>query len=490
MDLGKMLVKLSSFSQLTSLTILGSFSLLNEQLEFSLPNLKFLCLGESKITFDLEQLLSQMPNLIELRLEGKSSQGLKLQNPIGIRYFTSKETNHNHYRDFINVIKSTPNLIQLTLKDTCSKIQIVRYATELAYYFKELKGHFNSELQFEINPNSFPIKQLKNDSELLKLVRLKSSELQNYLKSIFPIDISESFVKQLFTIEIEKYFNIKSIGNELVKRFFNLLSELEIEREEDISFLKKLLLKGDEYFTESTDFSSDNFYELFLKYLVESIEINLESTQKEFVKKFHNASKKYGPFKIYNFLKSFFTSLLVEDGTSKIIYNEIFDFFSSHLLNDSFEELFNQIKEIESSKMEEDVRKMKMEIKKENEENEEKEKKEKKSLSSQLKSIAEDLKNLETEKYKALSAGFKDILMDVCDEWFAKGLFYVLKVILIPETKCELCFGSLFNEECKLFKFEKGNCHLFHKDCLNRCLKEECPHCRRTIDSPDCILDE
>ncbi len=54
------------------------------------------------------------------------------------------------------------------------------------YYFKELKKHFNDELQFKVHPNSFPtIKLLKNDVTLEKLVSLKSLETPKLHETYF-----------------------------------------------------------------------------------------------------------------------------------------------------------------------------------------------------------------------------------------------------------------------------------------------------------------
>ncbi len=103
--------------------------------------------------------------------------------------------------------------------------------------------------------------------------------------------------------------------------------------------------------------------------MTKDIGINLESVHLEFVKDFSIANKKYGLPKIYNFLKSFFTSLLVDEdafkiynflksfftspskGRDKIISKEIFDFFSEQLLS-SFGLLFDKIKKGELSKEE------------------------------------------------------------------------------------------------------------------------------------------
>ena len=457
LDLNEILEKLSSFLQLTSLTLIGKFSLSYEPLQFTFENLKFFRLEVSN-SLNLDHLLGCMPNLIELQLEGLCLRELLLQNPIGIRYLSLPFNVLLRNEDFINIVKNIPYLIQVS-NHWISLFQSVTLPSELAYYFKELKVYFQNELQFKINPNCLPIKQLKNDDKLINLVRLKSSKLQNYLSSIFPLETSKSFVKQLFTIEFGKYFNGKSIDNELMKRFFNLLGELEITSEKEALFVQNLLFEGkNESFIGLTDFSLENFTNLFSDYFIKVIEIDFESVHLEFIKEFFKANKKYGLFKIFNFLKSLFTSFSVNNGWSKMINNEIFDFFSDQLLAPSFCLFFDRIKE--NTLIEE----------------------KKKFLPSKFESIAEGLNNLEQEQYNEFSINFKSILIEFCDELFIKSCFDILEAILIPETKCAICLDSLFTKECEFFKAKNGNCHFFHRGCLNEWLKVDntCPHCRRS----------
>ena len=459
LELANVFEKLSSFPQLTSITLNGKLSLSNEKLPFSFENLKFFCLEVFQESLDLDLLLSCMPNLIELQLGEGLLRELKVKNSVNICYLSLPLKFIEYNRDFIDIIKNTPNLIQLS-KMVFPKFENIPFTSELAYYCKELKRHFNNQLQFKINPACFPIEQLKNDEVLLKLVNLKSPELPNYLSRMFPIDICKTFIKQLFTIGIEKYFNTKSINDEFGIKFFNLLSELEIDNEKDALFVKEFLLEGKyESFTESTDFSFDNFYNLFSNFFVKDIGINLKLVHLEFVKDFFNANKKYGPSKIYHFLKSFFTSLSVDDGQSKVLNDEIFEFFSVHLLAPSFCSLFDKIKE---NKFSEEERKF---------------------LPLSLESIAVDLRDLKPEQIDELSAHFKDILMKLCDESFVKTFFVILKTILIPKPQCSICFDPLFTKECKFLKSNEGNCHLFHRDCLDEWLKENksCPVCRNSI---------
>ncbi len=462
---------LSSFPQLTSLTLRGDFRFSSENLSFRFENLKFFCFDSFQNTIDLDLLLSCMPNLIELQLKEWTLRELKLQNTIGIRYLQLSYYVLRDNGDYINVIKNTPNLIQLTTKKPeFSPIRSIPYDSELAYYFKELKKHFNSKLQFKINPNCYPIKQLKRDVKLVKLLRLKSSELPNYLNENFPIDPFKSFVEQIFKIDIEKYFNVESIDYGLVKRFFNLISELKVDGEENVLFVKKLLLEGEkEYFTESTDFSLDNFYQVFTDYLTNSIEAKLKSVHLEFIEKFFKANRNYGLLKIFSFLESFFSSLSISNGESKIINDEIFTFFAEPLLISSFGSLFDKIKENNV-----DLFSFLSNGIKGSEE-------EKKSLSLELKFIAKELKILEPEQFNGLSAHFKDLLMEFYNGSFIESFSDTLHAILIPRTECVICLESLFTKEYKFSKGKDGNCHLFHNDCLEEWLKENdtCPQCMR-----------
>ena len=471
--------KLSNFPLLTSLTLKGKFSFSYEQLPVTIANLKFFYLEISQEILDLYCLLQFMPNLIEFQLKGGSLKDFRLKNTVGIRYLTFIEITLNRNGGLVNVVKYIPNLIQFRNKLRKSPIQNISFAPELAYYLKKLKEHFNNKLQFHINPNCLPIKQLMNNSELLRLVRLKSPKLQDYLKDIFPIDLFKSFVKQLFTIEIGKYFSDKLINAELIKGFFSLLMELEAKSKEDVLLAQKLYFEGkNEYFTESFNFSLDNFYKLFSNYLSKNIGVNFESVHLEFIIEFYKANKKYGPFKIYNFLKSFFISCSVVDRESKInnflgsfspslsipggqrknINNEVFNFFFEPLLT-SFGPLFDRIKE---NKLSEE---------------------EKKIIPFDYNPLAEDLRKLEPEEYKQLLINFKEILIDACNESVIKSFLDILKIAPTLKEECTICLNYLFIRESKYFESEDGNCHSFHRDCLDEWLKKRktCPNCRRCL---------
>ncbi len=109
--------KLSSFPQLTSLTLIVDFSFSNEQLQFTFKKLKFFSLQSREMPLDLDLLLSSMPNLIELKLNAIDLSKLKLQNTIGIRYLGLPYNFFKNNGDFVYFIKNTPNLIQLTTKE-------------------------------------------------------------------------------------------------------------------------------------------------------------------------------------------------------------------------------------------------------------------------------------------------------------------------------------------------------------------------------------
>ncbi len=108
---------------------------------------------------------------------------------------------------------------------------------------------------------------------------------------------------------------------------------------------------------------------------------------------------------ISSFFRYFYTYFSTDESQSKIISKEAFDFFSNHVLANSFCLLFDKIKKGEL--MEE----------------------EKKFLSIDYNPLIDNLKNLEQEQYENLSTHFKDVLVEACDESFIKSLFDILKAI-------------------------------------------------------------
>ena len=457
-DLDAVFKKLNAFPQLTSLTLIGEFYCCNEQLPYKFENLKYFCLGVTKTRPGLELLLSCMPNLIEFQVREWHWGNLTLPNPVGIRYFTLPFEYFKHNEDFINIVKNTPNLIQLRRIYGYSNFQSVSFGSELAFYFQKLKEYFDDELQFEINSNCFPIMQLMKDDKLLQLVWLKSPELKSYLNCIFPIETFKPFVKQFFVIDYERHFNAKSINDDWTIKFFNLLSDLKIDRNGDVFHVREILFRRKkESSHESIDFSVDNFYKLFSYYFDGKIQINFESVHLEFVVEYLKTNKKYGLSKVYKFLEFYFISLSVINGQSKTVNEEIFNFFSRHLCAPSFRLLFDKIKN--------------------NNFNE----REKKFLPLNLEPIAENLRNLDLQQYEELSINFKDIVMKLYDGSFVQNFFDILKVASIPESKCVICLDLLFANDCKFFESESGSCYLFHKDCLiGWQLKNfTCPQCRK-----------
>ena len=108
---------------------------------------------------------------------------------------------------------------------------------------------------------------------------------------------------------------------------------------------------------------------------------------------------------------------------------------------------------------------------------------EKKIISFDYSSLTKDLKELGPEEYKQLSINFKDILIDICQESVAKIFLDFLKFAPTLQEECAICLNYLFIRESKYFESEDGNCHSFHRDCLDRGLKKSktCPNCRGRI---------
>ena len=463
-DLYEVLYKLQTLAELTNLSIGGG----DVRWEFGK---KVLFMFKNLISFnwayddideiELDHLMLGMPKLQSLYFPTWENNELFLQQPaINIRYLHLPDSVIElNKTTWINLLKNLPNLVQLR---NCSKYDSIVEdgitASDLAYYLKVLKEYFKTEFQFKIRYDCLPILYLKGDVRLLKLVRNKSKELKVYLNEILPLSIFGIFTKQLFTIEIEKYFT--TINFSLLMKFFKFIYELEIENEQDIVFVKSVLLDGKSgRLTEETDFSLPNFYNLLLKYLIGCTKVNLEVEHLEFLIHFFKTNKQHGFEKIIEFFKTFFISLSTTDGNLQLIDKEMFCFFSSHLLAPSFCFFFDKIKNKELGE------------------------REKKFIPIDFNSIADDLKRLEPDQYQELSVRFKDFLIEFTNVSFIESFSNILKKILIPEAKCAICYESLFSEECKFFKVGTINCHLYHKSCLNKWLdsKKKCPHCCQVI---------
>ena len=461
-ELYEVLYKLQTLNQLTSLSLRGSINWkIVKKVSFMFKNLISFNWEFSDIgVIELAHLMLGMPNLKSLCLPTWKNNPLFLEQPaINIRYlYLPMGIDELDKTRWINFLKYLPNLVQLRNCSDCNSIvEDEVTAGDLAYYLKVLREYFKSELMFKIEYNCLPVLLLKKDPLLLELVRNKSKKLCTYLNEIFPMNIFEKFVKQLFIIDIVKYFTTIDIS--LSMKYFKLISELEIglETEDDIMFFRSIFFRGDYHcaFTNATDFSLANFYNVLLNYLIEQTKVSLNMEHVEFLMKFFKTNKKHSFFKISKFIQKFFIFLSTVDIGNKFIDKEVFSFFSGYLLAPSFRSFFDKIRNKELSE------------------------REKKFLAIDFNSVADDLKKLEPEQYEELCIQFKDFLIKFTKESFIESFSNILKKILIPATKCAICYESLFSKECMFFKAKKVYCHLFHEVCLIKWVveKKTCPYC-------------
>ncbi len=71
------------------------------------------------------------------------------------------------------------------------------------------------------------------------------------------------------------------------KDFLIFLKNFKVSSEEDISLARKVLLEGkNEWFTESTNFSSRFFLQSIFGYFVKDVEINLQPVHLKFIEEF------------------------------------------------------------------------------------------------------------------------------------------------------------------------------------------------------------
>ena len=460
-DLYDVLYRLQSLTELTSLSLGGDVKWkIEKKAPFMFKNLiLFNWKFNGNDVIELDHLILGMPKLQTLYLPTWDNNELFLRQPaINIRYLylpiTGSKLNKTNW---INFLKNLPNLVQVRFLSMYKfSIENEITSSDLAYYLKILKEHFKNDLHFEIQPNCLPILFLIQDEHLYKLIRCKSKELNVYLNEIFPLNTFVTHVKQLFIFEFENYFVSHNFYSFM--KFFKLLIELDIENEQDILFVKSILLDGEGgRFTETTDFSLPNIYNLFLNYLIDRTKVSLDVEHLEFLIKFFKANKQYGFEKVNKFIQTFFIG--IADRNHKFIDKEMLNLFSSYLLAPTFQSFFDKIVSKELSE------------------------REKKILPIDFNAVSDDLKKLELKQYEELSFYFKDFLIQFTNESFIESFSNILKKILIPETKCVICYESLFSEECKFSKAGKNDCHLFHKTCLDKWLsiKDKCPHCRQTI---------
>ena len=480
LDLGKVFEKLSSFPQLTSLTLFGDYFLSDKQLPFTFKSINFFRLRGFKESFDLDCLFSCMPNLIELQLMGKSLRELKLQNSIGIRYLELPSNFNENNGNFINIFKNFPNLIQLTTRQYCSiSTYSVPFVSELAYYFKELKEHFKNELKFEINPNSFPIKQLKNNAKLLKLIRLKSPELPKYLEHIFPKKTFQSCVEQLFTIEINSDFCLGF--DDFIFKYFPFIAKLEVKKIDlDDFWLMEALLSDSEEKIELSEFSLQSFYHLVAEFFVKNAKVKLNECHLDFIKKYFNNNspdKQYGMLKFTRFFNPFFpllfqneSAIIIVDSESPTKFNnlEFLSLFIKNILSNSFFTLIDRIKNSKLSKAEKEqfvaLSSLNFEL-----------------LSLQLNYLSDVSYRQFVDYFDHMFFDSDGILNPI------EALISGFKIFSSIHDNCPICLSSLIQSKCKFF-CSKANklCHLFHENCLKNyeeILKTtkkpyKCPNCR------------
>ena len=204
LDLDKILVELSLISQLSSLTLSCNYRSRERGKEFYFvfPNLTFFRLGHFDGSFKLNYLLSCMPNLIEFQVNAAVSQNFEIESTTNIRFLSLPLVRSlSSANIFINLIKNTPNLIELSDN---SILDDFPSSNDLTFYLKILKEYFEDELQFEIEYYCQPIHLLRTDSDLLKLVQIRSSEVADYLEKRYQLSkYRGAFVKQLFKNEIK-----------------------------------------------------------------------------------------------------------------------------------------------------------------------------------------------------------------------------------------------------------------------------------------------
>ena len=204
LDLDKILVEFSLTSQLSSLTLSCNYHSRERGKEFSFvfPNLTFFRLSHFDGSFKLSHLLDCMPRLIEFQIDTAVFQNFAIESTTNIRFLSLPLVRSlSSANIFINLIKNTPNLIELSNN---SILDDFPSSSDLTFYLKILKEYFEDELQFEIKYYCSPIHLLKTDSDLLKLIQIRSSEVADYLEETYRLSkYKGTFVKQLFMNEIK-----------------------------------------------------------------------------------------------------------------------------------------------------------------------------------------------------------------------------------------------------------------------------------------------
>ena len=468
LNLNDMLDKLKILSQLTSLTLSGTFYFLTKKkFTFSFENMRFFKLESSSGDLDLSNLLSCMPKLIEFELDCYLGCKIDITHQINIRFLTLpiRLLIFNE----LNLIKYIPNLIQF--KSITDKNFILKHeipASDLAYYLRILRNYFNTDMKFNINPKCLPILLLKEDTKLVQLVQLKSPDLIPFISDKFPLTDFSELVEQLFTTNVEDIFDTESVDFFLLLKFSLLIDQLGLYNIEDISFLKKIVLASENkaftlvLFSNSNEPSFDDFTHLIANNFKINSKFTLENIHLTFIENFFKMNKHKKLLKVNAFLEYFFNLVAKKD--QLIIDSDLFEVFSQNILDNSFNLLIDQIRDEQLSKQEERVLN---------------------SLISNCNFIFVKLRNLNFEQYRQI-IGHTGSYFNRPDDEF-NGIENFLSFLKIfstdseEEERCPICLDSLLKGTLKLFVSRNEKiCHLFHQECLDTWLHEHdtCPLCR------------
>ncbi len=117
LNLNEMLEELSHIPQLSSLTLLCNYlpKEKDEEFSFLFDNLTFFRISQYDSSFKLDYLFSRMPRLIEFIVDKQIHGEFKIESTTSIRFLSLPISySLENANIFINLIKKTPNLIELT----------------------------------------------------------------------------------------------------------------------------------------------------------------------------------------------------------------------------------------------------------------------------------------------------------------------------------------------------------------------------------------
>ena len=177
------------------------------QCAYFFNNLKSFSLKCNIRSLNLDEIIGNMPNLIDFKLHNNNYAGMQFSLPCSLKYF-SLEFNLPlvECHPLINFAKNTPNLIRFCLNSSQECIIDKKVSnSDIAHYLQALKIHFQDEFDFSVKEFSIPIKMLKFSKKLQELVSTKSTNLPKYLNQIFPRD-KLRFIKPLFMIRMVQIF--------------------------------------------------------------------------------------------------------------------------------------------------------------------------------------------------------------------------------------------------------------------------------------------